>query len=244
MEFSTCRARGAPDGARGQARSPRPFNSSSVSFSRHRHSSAAPSSPFDSIAPTRPTQRPLKICNLKDLRIRPASRLPSKSVEVAKASRSEFSRRRSVSSEKSHRPSHSYPPRKIPVQTSSICHSDQEDAPRFRSASRGSKYANKDPIHGEQTLRVLQSCHPAPPPGKAASQIKASMATSNRPASSPLKKNWPPTLFPLATHHLKIVSSPLELCRKHTGGLARQDQMVSGQKNRKTPKSDASLAQW
>ena len=189
MEFSICRARGAPDGARGQARSPRPFNSSSVSFSRHRHSSAAPSSPFDSIAPTRPTQRPLKICNLKDLRIRPASRLPSKSVEVAKASRSEFSRRRSVSSEKSHRPSHSYPPRKIPVQTSSICHSDQEDAPRFPSASRGSKYANKDLIHGEQTLRVPQSCHPAPPTGKAASQIRVSMTTSNLPASSPVKKN-------------------------------------------------------
>ena len=63
---------------RRQARSPGPFNSSSVSFPRHRHGSAAPSSPFDSIAPTRPTQRPLKIRNLKDLGIRPPSRLPSK----------------------------------------------------------------------------------------------------------------------------------------------------------------------
>ena len=180
MEFSICRARGAPDGARGQARSPRPFNSSSVSFPRHRHGSAAPSSLFDSIAPTRPTQRPLKICNLKDLGIRLASHLPSKKrgrgkgqkrrgvfpvlthvhleknpslpspLFVEKAWRSESSRRRSVSSEKSHRPSHSYPPRKIAVQTSSICNSDQEDAPRFPSVSRGSKYANKDPINAEQ----------------------------------------------------------------------------------------------
>ena len=60
------------------------------------------------------------------------------------------------------------------------------------------------------------------------------MATSNRPASSPLKKNWPPTLFPLATHHLKIVSTPLDLCRKHTGGLARQDQMVWPKKPKDT----------
>jgi len=222
----------------------------------------------------RPTQNPLKICNQKDLGIRPASRLPSKKrgsgkgqkrrgvfpvlthvyleknpslpspLFVEKAWRSESLRRRSVSSEKSHRPSHSYPPRKIAVQTSSICHSDQEDAPRFPSASRGSKYANKDPINGEQTLCVPQSCHPAPPTGKAASQSRASMTTSNLPASSPLKKNWPPTLFPLATHDLKIVRLPSDRRRKHTGGLARQDQMVSGQKDRKPPKFDASLAQW
>ncbi len=37
---------------RRQARSPGPFNSSSVSFPRHRHGSAAPSSPFDSLVPT------------------------------------------------------------------------------------------------------------------------------------------------------------------------------------------------
>ena len=37
VAFSTCRARGAPDGTRGRARSQGPFHSSSVSFPRQRH---------------------------------------------------------------------------------------------------------------------------------------------------------------------------------------------------------------